>query len=239
MHYGGELKSHKGMNLPGIEVSAPALTEKDLEDVAQAAAVGVDYMALSFVRRPEDIEQLRALVPRSTKLIAKIEKDTALRNLCGILDVVRRHHGGAGRPRRGAAVRGGAADAEADHPGSRPPRETGDHRHADARVDGPRPSPHPGRGLRCRQRDPRRHRRRDALGRDRGRRVSARGGAGHGSHRARDGDAAAESRRGDRRRARAPLERRRGPASSTARRRAGRSAPRTPSRSPCAPRRKC
>jgi pyruvate kinase len=87
VQYGGELKSHKGMNLPGIEVSAPALTEKDLEDVAQAVAVGVDYVALSFVRRPEDIEQLRALVPRSTKLIAKIEKDTALRNLCGILDV--------------------------------------------------------------------------------------------------------------------------------------------------------
>jgi pyruvate kinase len=86
VHYGGELKSHKGMNLPGIEVSAPALTEKDLEDVAHAAAVGVDYVALSFVRRPEDIEQLRGLVPRSTKLIAKIEKDTALRNLCGILD---------------------------------------------------------------------------------------------------------------------------------------------------------
>jgi pyruvate kinase len=86
VHYGGELKSHKGMNLPGIEVSAPALTEKDLEDVAQAVAVGVDYVALSFVRRPEDIEQLRALVPRTTKLVAKIEKDTALRNLCGILD---------------------------------------------------------------------------------------------------------------------------------------------------------
>jgi pyruvate kinase len=86
VHYGGELKSHKGMNLPGIEVSAPALTEKDLEDVALAAAVGVDYVALSFVRRPEDLEQLRTLVPRSTKLVAKIEKDTALRNLCGILD---------------------------------------------------------------------------------------------------------------------------------------------------------
>ncbi|HEX6105386.1 MAG TPA: pyruvate kinase [Gemmatimonadales bacterium] len=86
VHYGGELKSHKGMNLPGIEVSAPALTEKDLEDVEQAVALGVDYVALSFVRRPEDIEQLRALVPRGVKLVAKIEKDTALRNLCGILD---------------------------------------------------------------------------------------------------------------------------------------------------------
>ena len=86
VHYGGELRSHKGMNLPGLEVSAPALTEKDLEDARQAVALGVDYIALSFVRRPEDMEQLRGLVPRSTKLIAKIEKDTALRNLCGILD---------------------------------------------------------------------------------------------------------------------------------------------------------
>ncbi len=86
VHYGGELKSHKGMNLPGLEVSAPALTEKDLEDVRQAVALGADYIALSFVRRPEDMEELRRLVPRHTKLIAKIEKDTALRNLCGILD---------------------------------------------------------------------------------------------------------------------------------------------------------
>ena len=86
VHYGGELRSHKGMNLPGLEVSAPALTPKDLEDVRQAVELGVDYIALSFVRRREDMEELRALVPRSTKLIAKIEKDTALRNLCEILD---------------------------------------------------------------------------------------------------------------------------------------------------------
>ncbi|HEU4474214.1 MAG TPA: pyruvate kinase, partial [Gemmatimonadales bacterium] len=78
--------SHKGMNLPGLDVSAPALTEKDLEDVQQAIALGADYIALSFVRRPEDMEQLRGLVPRGTKLVAKIEKDTALKNLCGILD---------------------------------------------------------------------------------------------------------------------------------------------------------
>ncbi len=86
VHYGGELRSHKGMNLPGIQVSAPALTEKDLEDAAQAVALGVDYIALSFVRRPEDMDQLRGLVPRTTKLVAKIEKDTALTNLCSILD---------------------------------------------------------------------------------------------------------------------------------------------------------
>ncbi len=86
VQYGGALKAHKGMNLPGIEVSAPALTEKDLEDVKLAHNAGVDYVALSFVRRREDIEELRALVPRSIKLVAKIEKDTALKNLCGILD---------------------------------------------------------------------------------------------------------------------------------------------------------
>jgi pyruvate kinase len=86
VHYGGELKANKGMNLPGIEVSAPALTDKDLDDVKHAVEWGVDYIALSFVRRPEDLEQLRALVPRGAKLIAKIEKDTALGNLCGILD---------------------------------------------------------------------------------------------------------------------------------------------------------
>jgi len=86
VHYGGELKAHKGMNLPGIEVTAPALTEKDIEDVQHASSLGVDYVALSFVRRPEDLDQLRQLVPRGVKLIAKIEKDTALKNLCGILD---------------------------------------------------------------------------------------------------------------------------------------------------------
>jgi pyruvate kinase len=85
--YGGDLKSHKGMNLPGIEVSAPALTERDREDVERAVRMGVDFIALSFVRRPEDMEELRALVPRTIKLIAKIEKDTAVHNLSGIIEV--------------------------------------------------------------------------------------------------------------------------------------------------------
>jgi pyruvate kinase len=84
--YGGELRSHKGMNLPGIEVSAPALTGKDREDVEQAVALGVDYVALSFVRRAEDLQSLRSIIPSEVKIVAKIEKDTALRNLCAILD---------------------------------------------------------------------------------------------------------------------------------------------------------
>ncbi|MGH7703266.1 MAG: pyruvate kinase [Gemmatimonadales bacterium] len=86
VHYGGELRSHKGMNLPGIDVSAPALTDKDKEDVQQAIQLGADYIALSFVRKAEDVEGLRRLVPKSIKLVAKIEKDTALKNLCAILE---------------------------------------------------------------------------------------------------------------------------------------------------------
>src|SRR5439155_25723865 len=82
---GGTLTSHKGMNLPGLHVSAPALTEKDREDVAQAVELGVDYLALSFVRRADDIGELRGLVPGSVKLVAKIEKAAALDDLDGIL----------------------------------------------------------------------------------------------------------------------------------------------------------
>ena len=84
--YGGTLKSHKGMNLPGVEVSAPALTEKDREDAAMAARLDLDYVALSFVRKAADLQELRGLLPKSCKLIAKIEKDTALDNLDTILD---------------------------------------------------------------------------------------------------------------------------------------------------------
>lgn len=82
---GGVLTAHKGMNLPGIQVSAPPLTERDREDVAHAVAHGVDYLALSFVRRAEDLAVLRGLVPPGVKLVAKIEKAAALDDLDRIL----------------------------------------------------------------------------------------------------------------------------------------------------------
>ncbi|MEK6611572.1 MAG: pyruvate kinase [Gemmatimonadota bacterium] len=85
--HGGLLKSHKGMNLPGVQVSAPALTEKDRLDIAFAIAHEVDYLALSFVRRPADMEELRALVPKGLLLVAKIEKDSALEDIDEILKV--------------------------------------------------------------------------------------------------------------------------------------------------------
>ena len=78
VRYGGELKSHKGMNLPGVAVSVPPLTDKDRVDVAFAVEQGADYVALSFVRRAEDIASLRQLLPTDVRIVAKIEKDTAL-----------------------------------------------------------------------------------------------------------------------------------------------------------------
>ncbi|AKJ03385.1 pyruvate kinase [Archangium gephyra] len=82
---GGLLKDHKGLNLPGAHVSVPTITEKDEEDLAFGQEVGVDYVALSFVRTANDIHQARKLVAqRNTPLIAKIEKPQAVADLDAI-----------------------------------------------------------------------------------------------------------------------------------------------------------
>jgi pyruvate kinase len=86
---GGILKDRKGMNLPGVSVSAPALTDKDQEDANFALELGVDFLALSFVRRPSDVEDLKRLIAakgQSTPVIAKIEKPEALTAINDILD---------------------------------------------------------------------------------------------------------------------------------------------------------
>jgi pyruvate kinase len=83
--HGGLLSSHKGINLPGVSVSAPSITEKDREDVVFAVEQGIDYLALSFVRRAQDIAELRAMIPREILVIAKIEKDSALENIESII----------------------------------------------------------------------------------------------------------------------------------------------------------
>ena len=85
--HGGFLRSHKGMNLPGVQVSAPSITEKDRIDIDFAVRHGLEYLALSFVRRADDIASLRALVPKEMHVIAKIEKDQALENIESILRV--------------------------------------------------------------------------------------------------------------------------------------------------------
>jgi pyruvate kinase len=83
---GGLLRDHKGMNLPGVRVSAPALTAKDIQDLEFALEQNVDFIGLSFVQRPEDISDLRSRLGDSgTLIVAKIEKDTALENIEAIL----------------------------------------------------------------------------------------------------------------------------------------------------------
>jgi pyruvate kinase len=79
--HGGPLGSHKGINLPGVQVSAPSITDKDREDIAFAADQGLEYIALSFVRRAQDIAELKAMIPKSMLVVAKIEKDSALENI--------------------------------------------------------------------------------------------------------------------------------------------------------------
>jgi pyruvate kinase len=83
--HGGELSSHKGMNLPGVQVSAPSITDKDRDDVAFAVKQGLEYLALSFVRRADDITELRTLIPKEMLVVAKIEKDSALDNIESII----------------------------------------------------------------------------------------------------------------------------------------------------------
>jgi pyruvate kinase len=84
--HGGALSSHKGINLPGIQVSAPSITAKDREDIAFAVEQELEYIALSFVRRAQDIAELRAMIPKSMLVVAKVEKDSALANIESIVN---------------------------------------------------------------------------------------------------------------------------------------------------------
>ncbi|OGG46355.1 MAG: pyruvate kinase, partial [Candidatus Handelsmanbacteria bacterium RIFCSPLOWO2_12_FULL_64_10] len=86
---GGPLSSHKGINLPGVRVSAPALTEKDREDLRFGLAQGVDYVALSFVRRAEDVEEAKRVIREAgadAPVIAKLERPEAIDDLGRVLE---------------------------------------------------------------------------------------------------------------------------------------------------------
>ncbi len=86
---GGMLKENKGINLPGVNVSAPSLTEKDIRDVNFGIQNGVDYFALSFVRKAEDLDMIKSIMKRqgvSIPVIAKIEKPEAVDNLETIME---------------------------------------------------------------------------------------------------------------------------------------------------------
>jgi pyruvate kinase len=86
---GGVLKSNKGVNLPGTDLSLPSLSRKDKEDLLFGTAQGVDYVALSFVRTADDVSATRRFIRNAganIPIIAKIEKPEAIRNLEDIID---------------------------------------------------------------------------------------------------------------------------------------------------------
>jgi pyruvate kinase len=89
---GGRLKDKKGMNLPGVDVSTAAVTDKDKADAIFAAAQGVDFLALSFVRSAKDVGILRQLLDSNgwgtLPIIAKIEMPQAIDNIEGIFEAV-------------------------------------------------------------------------------------------------------------------------------------------------------
>ncbi|MFC9358094.1 pyruvate kinase [Rhodococcus sp. NPDC057014] len=85
---GGPVSNNKGVSLPGMNVSVPALSEKDIADLEFALALGVDFIALSFVRSPADVELVHAVmdrVGRRIPVIAKLEKPEAIDNLEAIV----------------------------------------------------------------------------------------------------------------------------------------------------------
>jgi len=86
---GGPVSDHKGINLPGVAVSVPAMSEKDVEDLRWALHLTVDYIALSFVRSAKDVEDVREVMRQEGVLlpvIAKIEKPQAIENLDEVID---------------------------------------------------------------------------------------------------------------------------------------------------------
>jgi hypothetical protein len=183
---GGVLLANKGINLPGIRVSAPALTAKDRQDLEVAVEAEVDFVGLSFVQRPEDVAELRSLIPDHMLVVAKIEKDLAVERIQEILDCA-------------DAVMVARGDLGVELPFEQVPvvqkriiqlanlyARPGDHGNPDARVHDRAAPSDPGGGQRCGQCSLRRHRCRHAFRGDGGRQAPDTGRGGHGSDRAGD-----------------------------------------------------
>ncbi len=87
---GGMLGSKKNVNVPGVKVGLPAITEKDREDIRFAVEYQMDYIAASFIRRPEDVEEIRDILKQyhsSIRIIAKIENQEGLDNIDDIIRI--------------------------------------------------------------------------------------------------------------------------------------------------------
>ena len=143
---GGMLGENKGINLPGIPVKVPSLTEKDEEDLVFAIGQGVDTIAVSFVRTADDVRHVKtrlAALNSDAWVIAKLEKPQAIEHLDAILEVadaimVARGDLGVEVPPEKVP-----AHPKAHHPSRRRVPQTRHHGHADARVNDREPAPNP------------------------------------------------------------------------------------------------
>ena len=165
----GRISDHKGINLPGVPVSVPAMSEKDIEDLRWALHLTVDFIALSFVRSGKDVEDVRKVMREEGVLlpvIAKIEKPQAIDNLDEIVEAF-----------DGFMVARGDLGVECpleDVPFLQKRVVEKARRNAKPVIVATQmlesmissPAPDPGRGLRRGQRRARRRRRGDALRRD-------------------------------------------------------------------------
>ena len=132
---GGALSNHKGVNVPHVVLPISAVTDKDRADLSFALEHGADWIALSFVQRPEDVAEGRKLIGNARR--ADGQAGEAVGDPPARRDhrARRRADGGARRPRRRDAAGRRAERAEADHPRLPPCRKAGDRRDADAGID--------------------------------------------------------------------------------------------------------
>ncbi len=84
---GGAISAHKGVNVPGVRLPISALTEKDIKDLHSALEIGADWIALSFVQHPEDVQQAQELIQGRAGIICKIEKPSAIEHLEEIVNL--------------------------------------------------------------------------------------------------------------------------------------------------------
>ena len=131
----GKISNKKGVSLPDTTIPTSAMTEKDRADLDAALEENIDWIALSFVQRPEDVDRGQEH-RRQTRLGARQDRETAGDRLPrGDHRRFRRADGRARRPRRGNAARARARPAEEHHPHGAPGRQAGRRRDADAGID--------------------------------------------------------------------------------------------------------
>ena len=167
----GRVRSHQGLNLPGRVAERQGADGEGPRTTSTGRPTHeVDYVGLSFVRQASDVLQLRRELEQrgraAVKIVAKIEKPQAVENLDAIIAEADAVMVARGRPRGRDGRGAGAGDPEAGDRRVPPGAGAGDHRHADAQQHGDLEPADPRRGDRRLQRRARRHRRRDALGRD-------------------------------------------------------------------------